>query len=48
VAGRYNAESRLRFFKRAGFDVVFLDPQKPFSRPNSRSTLNFDHSLQNT
>ena len=22
--------------------------QKPFTRPNNRSTLNFDHSLQNT
>ena len=40
-------EGRLR-----GTDGTFSDflgkPQKPFNRPNSRSTLIFDHSLQNT
>jgi hypothetical protein len=34
------------------FDLAFFflvsHPQKPFTRPNNRITLNFDHSLQNT
>jgi len=35
----------------AFFSAFFLSvshPQKPFTRPNNRSPLNFDHSLQNT
>lgn len=42
----------LRFLKRAGFDVIlfllFLHPQKPLNRPNSRSAIIFDYSLHNT
>jgi len=34
------------------FDSTFFSlvsrPQKPFTRPNNHSALNFDHSLQNT
>ena len=37
------------FAKGAGVDVAFFafasPPQKPFTTPNSRSTLIFDHSL---
>jgi hypothetical protein len=39
-------------FKGAGFESAFflfvLHPQKPFTRPNNRSTANFDRSLQST
>jgi hypothetical protein len=41
------------FFAKGGpFDLAFYflvsHPQKPFNHPNSRSTLIFDRSLQNT
>ena len=30
------------------FFLFVSHPQRPFTRPNDPSTLNFDHSLQNT
>src|SRR5258708_5207455 len=37
-----------RNWGQTGRFMIFLVTQKPFTRPNSRSTLNFDHPLQNT